>query len=128
MNGYPVGEARMLSTSPRVKHRVTIMTKVKLALRRTDPMMARGRVIDASLISSPVLCQIRKTEESERTHMNGAIVSDQDSNRCQKTDHGREACCWPATIVCELKESNLDGSSWCHDPKRDNDGKESKNV
>lgn len=54
MNGYPVGEVRILETSPSVKHRVTAMIRPKNQLKYTDHMMAFGKVAEASLISSAV--------------------------------------------------------------------------
>ena len=54
MNGYPVGVERMLETSPRVKHRVTTITKPRTPLTATPDMMALGNVSDAFLISSAV--------------------------------------------------------------------------
>ena len=52
IKGYPVALARMLFTSPRVKHRVTSMMNPRTALTVTEVMMAFGKVSDASLISS----------------------------------------------------------------------------
>jgi len=52
MNGYPVVEARMLVTSPSVKHMVTAMIRPIKQLRYTDHIMAFGKVSEASWISS----------------------------------------------------------------------------
>ena len=47
-----MGVAATDVASPRVKQIVMIMTKTRVMLSRTEPMMARGKVTEASLISS----------------------------------------------------------------------------
>jgi len=55
MKGYPVGVARILLMSPRVKIKVTAMRNARVAFTPTDHMIALGSVIDASRISSAVI-------------------------------------------------------------------------
>jgi hypothetical protein len=56
MKGYPVGVVKILSTSPRVKIKVTAMIKPIVAFSATDHIIAFGNVAEASLISSAVVC------------------------------------------------------------------------
>lgn len=52
MKGYLVTLDAAETGSPRVKQIVTLMMKTSETLSTTEPMMARGRVADASRVSS----------------------------------------------------------------------------
>jgi hypothetical protein len=52
MKGCRVTDSNRLSISPRVKINVTAMRNPNVAFTPTDHMMAFGRVIDASRVSS----------------------------------------------------------------------------
>ena len=47
-----MGDCRTSEASPSIKQRVMITMNTMVKLRRTEPMMARGSVTEASLISS----------------------------------------------------------------------------
>jgi hypothetical protein len=53
-NGMTFGLERMVSTSPRQKQNVTNITKPREPLMTTVHIIARGNVIEASLISSDI--------------------------------------------------------------------------
>ena len=53
-NGMTSGLARMVSTSPKQKQKVTNITNPILPLITTVDIIARGSVIEASLISSDI--------------------------------------------------------------------------
>lgn len=55
MKGCLVTDSKRLSMSPKVKIRVTPIRKPKVAFTPTDHIMAFGRVMDASRISSAIL-------------------------------------------------------------------------
>ena len=72
MNGYFVDVVNRLLMSPSVKQMVMTMMKPIMPLMITPDIMERGRVTDASLISSAVenvtLAQLSGTTRRECTH------------------------------------------------------------
>jgi hypothetical protein len=54
MNGYPVGDARMVVGSPNVKQKVMVMMNPSVPLMAAEVIMARGSTREASLISSAI--------------------------------------------------------------------------
>jgi len=55
MKGCPVGVAKILLMSPKVKIKVTAMRNPKMEFTPTDHIIALGSVSDASRISSAVI-------------------------------------------------------------------------
>lgn len=58
------------------------------------------------------------------THVYGAIVSDQSSERRRQADHGRKTDCWPVAVVLELEEHVRCMSSRRQHPHRNENGEE----
>lgn len=72
MNGYFVGVVNRLLMSPNVKQMVMTMMKPMIPLMITPDIMERGRVTDASLISSAIendtLAQLLDTTSTKSTY------------------------------------------------------------
>ena len=132
---YPVGLASTSAASPIVKHSVMTMMPVKVTLSKTEPIIAFGRVLAASRVSSDLITNVSAPIQSTRVsqlrrhlHMHRAVITDQNGHRCQKSHHGRQASRWPAAVISELQKYYIRGTPWRHRPQYANNSRPAADV